>query len=106
MTARLDQRRKRWARARLLKKHGRVCWRCNQPIDGVVTIDHIVPRSRGGGNNFANLRLACERCNNEAHDGKTITPPKRRPELVERQEQADRSLTSEAAGERQRSNGK
>ena len=40
---------------------------CALSLDGdgaaKATVDHIVPRSRGGGNNLGNLRLACKPCN-------------------------------------------
>lgn len=32
------------------------------------TIDHVVPRSRGGRNHKANKRIACKKCNNEKGD--------------------------------------
>ncbi len=28
-----------------------------------MTLDHIVPRSKGGGNEFGNLQLLCGQCN-------------------------------------------
>jgi hypothetical protein len=55
----------------LASRDGWVCWICEGAIDpalpsslaGGATIDHVVPRSRGGGNDGANLRLAHRRCN-------------------------------------------
>ena len=46
----------------LLEKWGRKCVYCdaeNVPLE----IEHIVPRSRGGGNRVSNLTLACRGCN-------------------------------------------
>jgi hypothetical protein len=33
-----------------------------------ATADHLLPRSRGGKDDFGNLRLACEDCNRERRD--------------------------------------
>ncbi|MBI4933123.1 MAG: HNH endonuclease [Actinobacteria bacterium] len=53
------------------ERDGWWCWLCggaidpHAPRDSAVrgTVDHLVPRSRGGGNELANLRLAHKRCN-------------------------------------------
>jgi hypothetical protein len=56
--------------ARLAERDGWWCWLCGQAIDPAArgpwqaTVDHLVPRSRGGGNEPGNLRLAHRRCNN------------------------------------------
>lgn len=42
-------------------EHGRVCHLCGMP--GADTIDHLIPRSRGGDNSLDNLRPAHKRCN-------------------------------------------
>jgi len=39
------------------------CLYCNSKIINVLTIDHIVPRDRGGSNNIKNLAFACKQCN-------------------------------------------
>jgi hypothetical protein len=52
-------------------RDGWVCWLCEAPVDPaapagspfVGTVDHVVPRSRGGSSSPANLRLAHRRCN-------------------------------------------
>lgn len=56
---------------RLAERDGWWCWLCGGAIDPALprdspngaTIDHLVPRSRGGANDLANLRLAHRRCN-------------------------------------------
>jgi 5-methylcytosine-specific restriction endonuclease McrA len=48
-------------RARILATYNRVCWICG--TWGADTVDHVVPRARGGGNNEDNLRPAHARCN-------------------------------------------
>lgn len=52
-------------RARLLKANGRVCAIGKHEIlEGeVVTIDHIIPLSKGGKDKEANMQLACAPCN-------------------------------------------
>lgn len=57
--------------ADLAARDGWWCWLCGGEIDptapansaGSGTVDHLVPRSRGGGNEPSNLRLAHRRCN-------------------------------------------
>lgn len=40
------------------------CVRCGKKLrKGDVDIDHIIPRSRGGGNNRNNLQCMCRHCN-------------------------------------------
>ncbi|MFN8021338.1 MAG: HNH endonuclease [Acidimicrobiales bacterium] len=56
---------------RLAERDGWTCWLCGGDIDphlpstspAGATIDHLVPRSRGGSNDAPNLRLAHRRCN-------------------------------------------
>jgi 5-methylcytosine-specific restriction endonuclease McrA len=55
-------RRKRRVRA-LLARDGDLCWLCGKPLDGDATLDHVVPRSKGGSDALANLKLAHGRCN-------------------------------------------
>ena len=52
-------------RARLWRIRDHICvhCRCELSWDNATT-DHVVPRSKGGRNNLANLELACFRCNN------------------------------------------
>jgi hypothetical protein len=57
--------------ARLAERDGWWCWLCGGAIDPALgdgpwraTVDHLVPRSRGGTSQLDNLRLAHRRCNN------------------------------------------
>lgn len=55
----------------LAARDGWVCWLCEGEIDpdairghpAAATVDHVVPKSRGGRTEPANLRLAHRRCN-------------------------------------------
>lgn len=63
-------------RARLLERDGNKCWICGRDLTvnphgnrgNRPTFDHIIPRSRGGGNELENLRLACLKCNGKRGD--------------------------------------
>lgn len=46
----------------LIAQSGRCEW-CNACLDEKFHIDHIVPISRGGGNDAANICLSCPSCN-------------------------------------------
>jgi hypothetical protein len=56
---------------RIAARDGWTCWLCggevdpDAPLDSPArgTVDHLVPRSRGGSSELANLRLAHRRCN-------------------------------------------
>lgn len=50
-----------------LWRRGHYCGICSEPIDSIdeATVDHIVPRARGGSNREDNLQLAHADCNSE-----------------------------------------
>lgn len=53
--------------AALLKRDGRACFYCGVDLEeGEETLEHIVPRTRGGTHHIANLALAHEGCNQDA----------------------------------------
>nr|WP_296070783.1 HNH endonuclease [uncultured Actinoplanes sp.] len=54
-----------WSRAGVLARDNRTCAYCGKPAS---TIDHVLPRSRGGANEWANTVAACGRCNNRKGD--------------------------------------
>lgn len=70
--------------------YGAVCWLCKQPIDlsvdrrepGGMSVDHVIPRSKGGGDSLDNLRPAHRACNvrRQARPASQFRPP--RPVLV------------------------
>ena len=53
-------------RAKLLKRDGGDCWFCGTPMGNDCTIEHLIPKARGGSNSLANYALAHQRCNAEA----------------------------------------
>jgi 5-methylcytosine-specific restriction endonuclease McrA len=49
----------------ILERDAETCYRCQGIAD---TVDHIIPRSKGGGNNPGNLRAMCRSCNSAKGD--------------------------------------
>jgi 5-methylcytosine-specific restriction endonuclease McrA len=54
-----------WSRGGVLARDGRRCAYCGGPA---TTIDHVVPRSRGGANTWLNTVAACVGCNQRKGD--------------------------------------
>jgi 5-methylcytosine-specific restriction endonuclease McrA len=52
-------------RAGVLRRDGRVCAYCGKRAD---TIDHVLPRSRGGSHSWENCVAACRGCNSRKAD--------------------------------------
>jgi 5-methylcytosine-specific restriction endonuclease McrA len=63
----------------LLSKFGKLCFYCNVEMiprkpgqtnicDLAMTIDHVVPLSKGGSNKLENLVLCCNKCNRKKND--------------------------------------
>jgi 5-methylcytosine-specific restriction endonuclease McrA len=69
-------------RAGVLRRDGRRCAYCGRRAD---TIDHVVPRSRGGGHSWENCVAACRACNSRKADrlleelGWVLAAPPRAP---------------------------
>lgn len=63
----LAKRRQMTTSKRQLWRHSHICGLCKQPIDSFeeATVDHIIPRARGGSNRFDNLQLAHGGCNED-----------------------------------------
>jgi 5-methylcytosine-specific restriction endonuclease McrA len=70
-------------RAGVLRRDGRRCAYCDRRAD---TIDHVVPRSRGGTHSWENCVAACRACNSKKADqlveelGWTLTVVPRAPD--------------------------
>jgi 5-methylcytosine-specific restriction endonuclease McrA len=54
-----------WSRSGVLVRDGRRCAYCG---GDAATIDHVVPRCRGGRNTWTNTVAACGRCNSAKGD--------------------------------------
>ena len=70
-------------RENVFKRDDYECVYCGDSHRRDLTIDHVVPQSKGGPNTWDNLVTACKRCNNEKADltlkeyGKLIPKPQR-----------------------------
>lgn len=53
-------------RQAILKRDGDECWFCGKPMGADMTIEHLVPKAKGGRNMLANYALAHRVCNNRA----------------------------------------
>lgn len=54
------------SRKNVLKRDGGTCQYCG--VENNLTIDHVVPKSRGGRDSWENLVAACVSCNNQKGD--------------------------------------
>lgn len=56
-------------------------WRCKEAHGKVkvseLTLDHVVPRSKGGKTNWLNCCTACKACNSEKGNDETVLPKKK-----------------------------
>lgn len=71
------------SRQNVFKRDGHQCVYCGARDKRKLTIDHVVPQSKGGGNTWDNLVTACLSCNHAKADlslkeyGVKIDPPKK-----------------------------
>lgn len=57
--------RKSLSRKNILLRDHNTCQYCGQVFSPTeLTLDHVIPKSRGGGSNWDNLVACCKRCNN------------------------------------------
>lgn len=56
---------RRWQRNQLVNRFGAICQICTEPFESAkdITIDHIMPLSKGGEDTFENYQLAHDQCN-------------------------------------------
>ena len=66
---RIPRRTRMLSRKGILARDRHTCQYCLEPSSpSKLTLDHIVPRSRGGANSWENLVACCFRCNNRKGD--------------------------------------
>ena len=53
----------RLTKREILRRDNYVCQYCGTNLSSRLTIDHVVPRHRGGEHSWSNLVTACELCN-------------------------------------------
>ena len=60
----MNSKQKQNKKQQLEEIYGSCCFWCGKSLAlSELTIEHMIPRSMGGGNNLENLRLACCPCN-------------------------------------------
>jgi 5-methylcytosine-specific restriction endonuclease McrA len=67
-----------------------ICWYCANPVVfAVSTIDHIIPKKKGGTSHYSNLVMACRSCNEDKGHKNTnrLKTPGRLAALEERAKQ-------------------
>ncbi len=55
-------------RRKLIERDGDGCWFCGTGLGDDATIEHLIPKSKGGRNSIANYVLAHRKCNADAAD--------------------------------------
>lgn len=84
--ARMYQKTLRWSKRGVLARDKHKCVYCGSSAD---TIDHVVPRSKGGGNKWENTVACCKPCNTHKSDydleecGLTLKKAPHQPTLIE-----------------------
>mgnify|MGYP006426832579 FL=1 len=70
-------------RENIYKRDNYACVYCGETKRKELTLDHVIPQSKGGPNTWENLVTACKRCNGEKDDlllaewGRAIPKPQR-----------------------------
>lgn len=70
-------------RENIYKRDNYTCVYCGEEDKKLFTIDHVIPKAKGGQNTWDNLVTACKKCNSDKADltleeyGKDIPIPKR-----------------------------
>ncbi|MGH9755073.1 MAG: HNH endonuclease [Blastocatellia bacterium] len=74
--------RKSLSRKNILLRDHYTCQYCDKVFNpSELTLDHVIPKSRGGSSNWDNLVASCKRCNNRKGNG---TPDEVGMKLVKR----------------------
>ncbi len=62
-------RRVKFSRRNIFERDRYTCQYCGRtPVRSELSVDHVVPRSRGGGTTWSNVVLACTECNTRKSD--------------------------------------
>jgi len=70
-------------RAHIYHRDGKKCVICGKHLPfKKMTLDHIIPKSKGGSNDVTNLRSTCFKCNCEKGDSISDDPPDDRPSSI------------------------
>lgn len=77
----------------LLIRDGEDCFFCGQPLDGDVTVEHLVAVAHGGPNHISNLFLAHAECNQKA--GHLAAPHKVKSAIEQRRSPPPKDQTNE-----------
>ena len=68
-----EVRARKWMLRMLVRSQGGCCWYCKKPVPREhITVDHVVPLSRGGLDTVENMRLACSQCNQDKGAGVSL----------------------------------
>ena len=62
------RRKPRLTRKAILARDGHTCQYCGRDKRSTLTVDHVIPRSRGGKHTFENCTTACLSCNQDKAD--------------------------------------
>lgn len=67
----------KYSRTNIFLRDDYVCQLCNKKFNhDELTLDHILPRSKGGKTTWTNIVTACKRCNSDKGDDHTVVPRK------------------------------
>ena len=60
----MNTKQKRKKKRKLIERDGCRCCLCGKDFpEEELTLEHLIPKSRGGTNHFLNLGLSCRQCN-------------------------------------------
>lgn len=57
-----------WSKKNVCIRDGHVCAYCGIKDKVKMTVDHVIPKSKGGANTFENTVASCKKCNNKKGD--------------------------------------
>ena len=93
-----DRRKSHWGaektaryRAAIIQRDGPNCWICGGPFKHreKPTLDHVRPKSKGGGHTFSNLKIAHMKCNTSRGNDWPESSPMREPAADSAHHQCD-----------------